>query len=330
MKVINEGNGSFWRLTVTLARAFMVAGCFFWEASTFAQTLSIQSGSAIDVAQPTQPDSLVQIAAESQGLSQIAPADLPILGGTFWWVMPGGAAVPAPCPPLDLSGAIYQIADGQFLVDETGGQVVANTHRFGLQAQSTSTVASEVAAQADAVVNLITQVQTSAANQQMGMQAMAMDVPSPGDVGGGGTYTPEYSTPAPNYGTNLWIANFALSSSNVVGIVSNTEAYISYEIQSRENLVDSNDWNSEGFILGSKPTNWTPLSVAQGSRKNLFIRLKSWADTTGTGIPDWWWWQYSGQITNVDPYALDSAGDGYDNIQKFQMGLNLIIFPACL
>ena len=172
----------------------------FKPASGFAQMLSVQSGSAIDIAQPAQPDSIVQIVADSQGLVQLAPADLPIIGGgTFWWVMPGGDAVPAPCLPLDLSGAVYQIADGQYLVDETGGQVGVNTRRFGLQAQATSsTVASEVASQADAVVNLITQVQTAASNQQARatMQAMGMDVPSPGDDG---NYAHYWTTNAPCY-----------------------------------------------------------------------------------------------------------------------------------
>ena len=279
-------------------------------------------------------DSIVQIAAESQGLAQIAPADLPIIGGTFWWVMPGGNAVPAPCLPLDLSGAIYQIADGQFLVDETGGQVVVNTHRFGLQAQSTSsTVASEVASQADAVVNLITQVQTTAANQQMQAMAgnmMAMDVPSPGDGGGdGGTnsYTPNGSSYVlPDYGTNLWIAQVDISSGSLVGIVTNSQADISYEIQSLTDLTQAGTgWGSEGFILGSELTNWTPMSVAQNGRANLFLRIRSWVDSTGCGIPDWWQLQYFGYV-GVDPYALDSAGDGWTIYQKFQMGLNPNVF----
>ena len=136
MKAIKRVNNHSQNTIVRLTRALIVVGLVACVGSGFAQTLSIQSGSAIDVAQPAQPDSIVQVAAESQGLAQIAPEDLPIIGGTFWWVMPGGNAVPAPCLPLDLSGAIYQIADGQYLVDETGGQVVVNTHRFGLQAQS--------------------------------------------------------------------------------------------------------------------------------------------------------------------------------------------------
>ena len=297
----------------------------FKPAGGFAQMLSIQSGSAIDVAQPAQPDSLVQIAAESQGLAQIAPEDLPIIGGTFWWVMPGGNAVPAPCLPLDLSGAVYQIADGQFLVDETGGQVVVNTHRFGLAQATSSTVASEVASQADAVVNLITQVQATAANQQMQAMAgnmMAMDVPSPGDGGDGGTnsYTPNGSGyTLPDYGTNLWIAQVGTVSGNLLGTMSNSIGDVSYEIQSRTNLSQS-DWASEGFINGSELTNWT-MSVAQNGRPNLFLRIRSWIDSDNVGIPDWWQLLYFGYV-GIDPNAPDPAGDGYSNLQKYQMGLN--------
>ena len=52
--------------------------------------------------QTAPPDSIVQIAAESQGLQLVSPADLP-RGGTFWWVMPGCSAIPMPCPPQDPS-----------------------------------------------------------------------------------------------------------------------------------------------------------------------------------------------------------------------------------
>ena len=57
---------------------------------------------------PAQPDSIVAVAAESQGLLPIAREDLP-RGGTYWWVQPGGQAVPTPFPSTDMSQAIYQI-----------------------------------------------------------------------------------------------------------------------------------------------------------------------------------------------------------------------------
>lgn len=103
-------------------------------------------------AQETTPtDSIVQITAESQGLELVAPEDWP-RNGTFWLVMLGGGIMaPLPCPPQDTSLPVYQIADGQFLVDATGGQVLLNAAH--------STVASALEAQADAVVNLIGRIQ---------------------------------------------------------------------------------------------------------------------------------------------------------------------------
>jgi hypothetical protein len=152
---------------------------------------------------------------------------------------------------------------------------------------------------------------------------------SPPDVGGGGgSGTNDYGgwTP-PDYGTNLWIAQVAILSSNLTltGMASNSQADIEYEIQSKTDLLQTN-WSSEGFILGSELTNWTPLSVAQNGRTNLFLRLKSWADD-GSGLPIWWQLQYFG-TNGVDPNALDSAGDGWTIYQKFQMGLNPNVFYA--
>lgn len=253
--------------------------------------------------QPAQSDSIVGIVAEAQGLQLMSPDQVPPCG-TFWTVLPGpggGVIPPLPCPPLDPSLPIYQIADRQFLVDETGGQVAVNTRRLGLQAQVTSsTAAAVVAAQADAVVNLITQVQTAAANQQMRTmaRAMSMDVPTP-DGGGSDDDTNTFTSNASNftvdYGTNLWIAQVAIQSGNLVGIMSNSVADTPYEIQSCENLLGS--WNSEGApVYGSETANWTPFSVTMNNRTNLFVRIKSWADSTGSGIPDWWWLQYFGSV----------------------------------
>jgi hypothetical protein len=75
-------------------------------------------------------------------------------------------------------------------------------------------------------------------------------------------------------------------------------------------------------------TNWTPLSVAQHGRSILFLRLKSYASSDGSGIPDWWEQQYG--LTNVNPNALDSIGDGWTIYQKYTMGVapNAWVTPA--
>jgi hypothetical protein len=67
MIALIEGNGSSRKLACILARIFLVAGAVACVGSGFAQTLSIQSGSSIGAA---PSDSIVQIAAESQGLTR--------------------------------------------------------------------------------------------------------------------------------------------------------------------------------------------------------------------------------------------------------------------
>ncbi len=155
---------------------------------------------------------------------------------------------------------------------------------------------------------------------------MAMSAPMPGVGGDGGTNAYTFNASSftlPDYGTNLWIAQVGISSGNLVGIVSNSQPDISYEIQSLNLAQMGAGWNSEGFILGSELTNWTPMNMAQGNRTNLIVRIRSWADD-GSGLPIWWQMQYFG-TTGVDPYG-NPAGDGWSNSQKFQNGMNPNVF----
>ena len=331
MIALIEGNGSSRKLACILARIFLVAGAVACVGSGFAQTLSIQSGSSIGAA---PSDSIVQIAAESQGLTQVAPADVPFIGGTFWWVMPGGFAVPAPCLPLDLS-VVYQVADGQFLVDETGGQVVVNTRQISSQAQTTSgTVASAVAAQVDAVVNLITQIQTTAANQQARatMQAMGMDVPSPGDgsTNGGDGSLPMFSSSYSIDTNALWLEitnvsngwsylNLHNGTNQVYAIWSTTDLSIPFSNWQVETEV----WPTNGTVI---PT-VTPFALQNFNRQNLFLRAEDWTgvDSNGDGIPDWWIWMYFGNLSETAT-NLDSQGNSL--LYDYQHGFdpNVISF----
>ncbi len=190
----------------------LAAGMVFLPHPLHAQTAAVGSFSGDIVrVQPVQNDSIVCAVAEAQGLQLMPPDQVPLCG-TFWTVLPGpggGVGLPFPCPPLDPSLPIYAIADGQFLVDGTiGGQATLNTSQAGrLAASSMSAAALE--AQANAVLNLITQVQTTAANRQIRTmaRAMAMDASSPGDSGGDGG-TDNYSNFASSYTIDpngLWL-----------------------------------------------------------------------------------------------------------------------------
>jgi hypothetical protein len=256
------------------------------------------------------PDSIVQLTAETYGLELLSPESLPRYG-TFWVVSSNGFTAPYPCLPNDTSPLVYPIADNQFLVDETGGQVAVNTRKA-----ATNTVAAALEMLAGSVASLISQIQETQLVQEMAMFFGFDEMESESE---GGMSSPmAFSMSVADYGTNLWITQVQVTNSFLAGIGTNTEADISYEIQSRTNLLQS-DWQSEGFILGSELTNWTPLSVAQNGRTNLFIRLRSWADD-GSGLPLWWQDMYF-STNGVDPYG-DPDGDGWNNLQEFQNGTN--------
>jgi hypothetical protein len=106
-------------------------------------------------------DSIVALAADSQSLLQVAPSSVPVRGGTFWWVYPGGQAIPTPMLPPGSSVPIYAIKPGKFLVDLTGGTVLVTPYELKQAAQvTTDPYAAAVTAQVQGLVNLITKVQT--------------------------------------------------------------------------------------------------------------------------------------------------------------------------
>ena len=105
-------------------------------------------------------DSIVAIAADSRSLPQVAPAQVPVRGGTFWWVYPGGEAIPTPCLPMDANPQIYRVTTDEFLVDLTAGQVMVTPYQLEQEAQTTNAYAAAVAAQLQGLMNLITMVQT--------------------------------------------------------------------------------------------------------------------------------------------------------------------------
>jgi hypothetical protein len=267
----------------------LVVSLNFVHAQTTAQI--VQSTSANDTGIMSVVAQARALAAEEPVLEQSIPimavgpsAEYP--PGTYWGMQ--GTWPPFPFNPFpELPVYVIDPTNRVFLVDDRSVDFA------GLQAQQEEQA------------------------QSMAMTANLMGVPPmPGDGGGEGTntYTLNGFGSAVDYGTNLWIAQVGIVSNNLVGMLSNSSPDISYEIQTRTNLAQG-DWNSEGFILGSETTNWTPLSVVQGGRTNLFVRIRSWEDD-GSGLPIWWQLQYFG-TTGVDPYG-DPDGDGWNNLQEFQ------------
>ena len=102
--------------------------------------------------------------------------------------------------------------------------------------------------------------------------------------------------------------------------VANSAQDILYEIQGKTNLLQPRlDFLRLCVWLGTDELDGN--EYLGGPIRQLFSAYKQLGRRYKTGIPDWWWLQYFGQITNVDANA-SAAGDGYSNLQKFQMGLN--------
>jgi hypothetical protein len=235
-----------------------------------------------------------------QAIEQVPPMPaVDATNGNTFYSAKHALGTSEPWPPLPgevLDFQVWDLGEGNYLLDDLGYNY---QHRHRAQNQSTSDLS-------------------------LGMTMGADDVPSlPGD-GDGSTndYSPSFSEGlAPDYGTNLYIAQVSQSEGNYSGIMSNTIADIIYEIQYTDELESTNQWQSaDWFFTGSEVTNWTPFSVPMTSPTNMFFRIRSWESVDGSGIPLWWEEEYFG--TNaVNANVQDSAGDGWTIYQKYEMGV---------
>ena len=136
--------------------------------------------------------------------------------------------------------------------------------------------------------------------------------------GAGGSYGPMSSY---NYGSNtLWLEITRLTNAVANLVVHGTVEDTVYELLSKQALTNA-QWVSDGTLLGAAGQDWTPVSVPVGTLTNaMFFWARSWVDSDGGGLPDWWQLEYFGH-TGVDPYA-DPDGDGWNNLQEYQNGTN--------
>lgn len=61
-----------------------------------------------------------------------------------------------------------------------------------------------------------------------------------------------------------------------------------------------------------------PVQVTNQLTTNVNITLTE-SDTDSDGLPDWWEWQYFGNITNANP-TTDAEPDQFTNLQEYQAG----------
>ena len=328
MKKITKENRGFQTSMVRLSRAFAVAGFLFCACGGFAQTAVVSgfSGEAVPVqaiseTPPAQPDSVVAVTADAYSLSPTPLESLPVMGGTFYIVENNGVIPPFPCLPVQYWNCqAWQMADGIYLVDATGGQVTEIPRRLARQSMTASTVDSvqaAVDAQGNAVANLIEQVQDA----QMMRETAAMfglDMPM---LDSGTEYSANF---AYSFDTNaLWLEITNVSNGYSYYNLHNATNLV-YAILTTTNLLtpfapEIEVWPSDA--------NCQPFNLQNSGRQYLFVRAEDWTgvDSDGDGVPDWWAWEYWG-TTNLPDTNADYSGNGNTFAQDYSNNVTPTVF----
>jgi len=284
----------------------------------------LNSSNSSDLAPATPPDTVVSAVASEMGLTLVPADQVPILG-TFWTFIPG-QGTPPPYPMLmDPTLPVYQISDGEFLVDATGIVPASSPNRMPAQMASASAIADRVTADANGMIKLVTWLQGVAEAQSLRMlgQAFGMDdggdflPPGAGD-GGGGYGGFSGATPIDTNGLWLEITNVA-SGWSYLNLHHGTNQV--YALLTTTNAATPmTNWNVELELFPSgDQTNVLPFAVQNLDRQQLFVRVEDWTgvDSNGDGVPDWWMWKYFGTLslnaTNFDSTGLRTLGDDFNN-----------------
>ena len=247
-------------------------------------TTQVQSISDSAVLPDNQPDSVVRIAAEAEGLVLMPTDQIPECG-TFWIISDEQSPPPYPFLPSRYDLTITPVFSlgpvGQFLVDATGGAVPQPDQEEALLGISASAL---LQVQGNMVLDLIARIQEAQANAELNAalgqgrrQAMAMDVPSPGD--GGDDTNNYYSSgfnPAYSFPTNgVWLEIINVSGGVAYLNLHNATNQV-YAIWSTTNLATPfTNWQGEMEVW---PTNGAvmPFTVPTLGRQNLFLRAEDW------------------------------------------------------
>ncbi len=269
--------------------------------------------------QPSQqpPDSFVAVVAAAQGLPSVsAENQAPV--GTYWEVrnsLPCLTA-PLPFPPRDSNTVVYAIGGGQFLVDESSGPLVPPLAApYARTTLSTADYAAILQAQVGELQNFVARIQAAQLTAQM--SASSLDSPPmPGGGGGGSGGGTNYSSPT--YTTNdLWLEMTNVAAGLEYLNLHNATNQV-YAIWGATNLPA--DWTVEAEVW---PTNTAVMAftVPALAGQSLFVRAEDWTsvDSDGDGIPDWWIWQYYGNL-NESATNLDSQGNTL--LYDYQNGLD--------
>jgi len=219
------------------------------------------------------PDSIVALAADSQSLPQVAASATPARGGTYWWVYPGGTAVPTPMLPLDFTAPIYSITPNEFLVDLTGGTVSVTRFQLAAEAGTTNAYAAAVTAQIQGLIDLIAMVQTP--TPEVTATPTAMMRFSPMDDGGGG-FTPDGQMQS----GIPWLTLVPTNSSSFLLTVWNDQGPANYAIW----------WTP---VLANPAYPWTAITAGTTGQTNFIVPMPQFstgffrAEWDTNAVPSW-------------------------------------------
>ena len=277
---------------LTLASAVVIA--------TSATVVQAQS-------QPGQqpPDSVVAVVADAQDLPFVPPDQRPVFG-TFWEVHSSLPCVgaPLPFPPMQTNTPVYAIGDpavgGQFLVDETAGQVISPQAQYNRRGLSSMTTASIVQAQADELQTFVAQVQAAQASAQLG----AKDQMSRLRPDGGGTLGLLSSTPYTL--EDLWLEVVTVTNAVGLFVVHPPEVEVTTGVY---DLFMTTDLSPN--VPGLNFTNWLWLLRTGPGETNLvvpdltadtgFFILARTNDADGDGMTD----AYEQLVSHTNPNTPD-------------------------
>jgi hypothetical protein len=242
----------------------------------------------------TEPDSVVALVADAQGLPFVPAENRPV-AGTYWEVRNSlpCVTVPLPCPPFDPNTPVYALGGGHFLADETAGTLIPPLPaQYRRRTLGTADYAAIAQAQVGELQELAAQFQAWQQNLELRRNSsMSMlesePPPVPGGEGGGtnvwyGGGTVEGPVPGTN---DFYFGGISISVSNATAILTihhpETNTTGVYDLYSTTNLVPA--WWS--FVRRCDPGQ-TSVVISNLTAASQFYILGTTNDSDQGGMSD--------------------------------------------